>query len=73
MKIHMPATSIDRNPTFSAARVGLALLLAALLIFSDGIALAQEATAACTTNWTSPTVLLNSIETLSAVVNGQYL
>jgi len=67
MKIHIPATSTDRYSTPSAARVSLALLLAVLLVFSDGVALAQ--TACNTSNWEPTSVTLqNPIETFASTV-----
>jgi len=67
MKIQMPATSIHRYSTPSAARISLALMLAVLLVFPDGVALAQ--TACNTSNWEPTSVSLqNPIETFAAAV-----
>ncbi len=53
MKIHLPATSIDRYPTRNAVRMTLALLLIVLLVSPD-LALAQEPASSCTTGtWTT--------------------
>jgi len=66
----MPAKFIDRFSTSRFARM-MALFLTALLIFPDGIAVAQSCT---TSNWnTSTHQLPNSIETLGAVVNSGFL
>jgi hypothetical protein len=69
-RIKMPAKFIDRFSTSRFARM-MALFLTALLIFPDGIAVAQSCT---TSNWnTSTHQLPNSIETLGAVVNSGFL
>jgi hypothetical protein len=70
-RIQMPAKSINRFFTFSFARTSIALLLTALLLLPDGVAMAQTCTS---TSWnTSTSQLPNPIETLNAVVNSGYL
>jgi hypothetical protein len=76
----MTATSIDRYPNHSVARISLALLLIVLLVSPD-LALAQEPATSCNSSgsnsgWTpfpSTSLLPNPIETLNAVVNNGYL
>lgn len=67
----MPAKSMNRSSGSSVARTGIALLLTALLLFPNGVAVAQSCTNA---SWnTSSSTLPNPIETLNAVVNSGYL
>src|SRR5580700_3191601 len=67
----MTAKSIDRYSTCSAARISMSLLLTVLLLFPDGVALAQTA---CSSAWSTSThTLVDKIETLNAVVNNGYL
>ena len=68
----MPAKSIVRSSTLSAARISLALLLVVLLVFPDGVAMAQSA---CNTaQWEQSSVSLqNPIETFASAVKNNYL
>jgi hypothetical protein len=65
----MTAKSNVRYSTPSATRVGLAVLLTCLLVFPDGVALAQ--TCSGNSTWTaSGATLTNPIETFGAAVAG---
>jgi hypothetical protein len=61
--------SIDRSSTPSAARMSLTLLLTLLLVFPDGLAVAQTCTSSPAGQWTQSSVQLqNPIETFATVV-----
>jgi hypothetical protein len=79
MKFRMPETSTDHSPNRGAARISLTLLLMVLLVFSDGIAVAQTS---CTNSWTKSSVKLPppasasqtyGLETMAAAVNNNNL
>jgi hypothetical protein len=71
MKIHLPATSSLRYSARSAARISLALLLTALLVFSDSAFATTPYTCTGTTPWkTSGATLPYPLETFDAVTSG---
>lgn len=68
----MPASFIDRFSTSTFAR-SIALLLTVLMIFPDGVAVAQSCTSSSWTPFPTSSQLPTAIETLNAVVNNGYL
>ncbi|HZS54535.1 MAG TPA: hypothetical protein VFA65_09045, partial [Bryobacteraceae bacterium] len=68
----MPAKFIDRFSTSRFAR-GIALVLTVLMIFPDGVAMAQSCVSGNWTPFPSTSQLPTAIETLNAVVNNGYL
>lgn len=69
----MPAKFTHLPSTFTAARISIALFLTVLLIFPDGVAMAQNCTNGVWTPFPSASELPTAIETLNAVVNNGYL